>query len=171
MKEGGKGSFRDASGTWSRTPAGLSWRASQRSLIKVPSVLEHSSSLIPLSHFLQSPDLLTNGSNQLPSRYPVRVEKKGEKKKRAGEIFILRRSREMGSTVLPVAIEKRSLVGGSVINRLILRPSAIRWAGEARGACDLHPTDDWLHPRISVCVYAFLFFFFNFTSESSSNRK
>lgn len=66
----------------------------------------------------------------------------------------------MGSTVLPVAIEKRSLVGGSVINRLILRPSAIRWAGEARGACDLHPTDDWLHPRISVCVYAFLFFFF-----------
>lgn len=40
----------------------------------------------------------------------------------------------MGCTVLPVVIEKRSLVGGSVINRLILRPSAIRWAGEARGA-------------------------------------
>lgn len=40
----------------------------------------------------------------------------------------------MGCTVLPVVIEKRSLVGGSVINRLILHPSAIRWAGEARGA-------------------------------------
>lgn len=66
----------------------------------------------------------------------------------------------MGSTVLPVAIEKRSLVGGSVINRLILRPSAIRWAGEARGACDLHPTDDWLHPRISVCVCMRFCFFF-----------
>lgn len=40
----------------------------------------------------------------------------------------------MGCTVSPVVIEKRSLVGESVINRLILRPSATRWAGGARGA-------------------------------------